>query len=439
MFPSFSSPTFSDCNGITKTVRPMAGGCLGVRPLLICALAMSSAAVLTRARAADPSGTDLVRLVDGEAIRGSVVATEADGSLLVAVQRSWLHKRIPRLARQAESRESRDSVEAWKDVVRRLDVRLEAGLQPGLLRAFLERERQRIGERLEQVPQHDLPDDERQRVPAVEPFQFIWVHLPRRMIEGVVAADPSARRMVQWGWHERFDDVERQTTAQLTRRLEAAGVDLASDPPTLGDRLPPLPQSDEEWRKRMALVEDLYEGSTSFEGADGALIRSGDGDGLAALLPLVKNLISAELTDRIDAAPQRPADDWLATAEEACAEEGRFRARRIRRSDGRVATVESVFAVRTGDGEWTSLWRSTLDADPALARPGDVARVSDDPRVRGLIDLVRATGLADAGMLESAIRSGAATLVANGTLEERFATFRATFTDRLDGPPLLGR
>lgn len=389
------------------------------------------------AMAAD-TGTDVVTLVDGGSLRGAVVGRDPDGAVLVAVQRRWLEDRMPRLARKADADESRETPEAWRDVVRRLEARLGEGLEPGLLRRFLEKERERIVERLAAGDEdaNRPPDD---AVPEEWRFQFSWVRLPQRMVKKVVSAKPEARRVVQWAWHERMDDVETQTAGQLSRRLIDAGVDPSKEPPALGDRLPPRVQGDREWRFRMALVDDLYGEAIAYEGFDETLVRSGRQVGPEALLPLVRGMISSGTRALVDGGAQRTTDDWLADARRQSGSEGRFRARRVRTAAAGPPAVESVFAVRTPDGEWTNVWAEATAVDPARARQEDVLRVGDDPRVRGLIDLVRASGLADEGMVDAAIRTGAATMAAANDLESRFAAFREAFTERLDGPPLVGR
>ena len=377
------------------------------------------------------AGTDVVRLVGGDVLRGQVVRREADGGLLLAVRRAWLEETAPRRATAAATAEKQQSREAIEQLINRIDRMLAepAGRYDEGLTAFLRRERRRATDLLA----------------AAHPanHQFVWVELPGAKVQDVVPAEADWRRLVQWGWHEDLPDVETLSQPRLAALLEARGIVTTDDPPRLADRLPPLPQDDREWQARIALLEDAYGPPVTFQGTGDIVVRT-DGDlKIESILPVITQLIGRDLGELFtspdeDRRQQDPADRWLAAARQQATTEGRFLATRVDVSPDRdVVVVESVFEVQLETDGWVTLWQDRVQLDASAPREVSVDRIAADPRVGQALEAIKALGVFGDATLAQALRHGAATLEAKEMSDRHFDAFNSTYTVRLDGPPLV--
>lgn len=379
------------------------------------------------------AGTDLVQVGGGGVVRGSIVSQQADGSLLVAVRREWLKQSEPGLAREAEQTEARETTRAVEQLAERIDDMLmaPAGTYDESLLAFLRREQARVAGMLggEGPPQ-----------PA-----FVLLRLAANRVRGVEPADPAWRLLVQWGWHEGIDDVETMSQRRLAAALAGRGVDTTAPPPSLADRLPPIPQDDDQWRARVALVQDAYGASVTFQGTGDIVVRSDQEVTIDALLPVVTDMLKGDVGGLLDLfgggggnRQRQPAvDRWLASARSQAGSEGRFRATRVQtKPEQGVVSVESAFEVQLADGSWGSVWRSRTQIDASQPRPGLEERIAADPRVGQAINAIKVLGVVDEDAMTEAIRFGAATMEAQEAIDRQFAAFRSDHTLRLDGPPI---
>lgn len=377
------------------------------------------------------AGTDVVRLVGGDVLRGQVVRREADGGLLLAVRRAWLQENAPRRSKAAAVAEKRQSREAIEQLAKRIDAMLAepAGRYDEGLTAFLRRERRRVAElRAAAVPGQP---------------QFVWAALAATEVREVVPAEADWRRLVQWGWHEDLPDVETLSQPRLAALLEARGIVTTDDPPRLADRLPPLPQDDREWQARIALLEDAYGPPVTFQGTGDIVVRT-DGDlKIESILPVITQLIGGDLGELFtspdeDRRQQDTADRWLAAARQQATTEGRFRATRVDVSPDRdVVVVESVFEVQLETDGWVTLWQDRVQLDTSAPREVSVDRIAADPRVGQALEAIKSLGVFGDAALAQALRHGAATLEAKEMSDRHFDAFNSTYTVRLDGPPLV--
>ena len=381
---------------------------------------------------AHAAGTDIVRLAGNSEVRGSVVARQPDGSLLVVVRRAWLASAEPGLARQTLADEPRASRAALEMVESRVDDLLAAppGTYDDSFVAFLRREKQRIAGLLQQEPLPEMP--------------FVWLWLPAERVRGLEPADPAWRQLVQWGWHQGIDQVETLPQRKLVEALQARGVDLSLPAPSLIDRLPPLAQDEDQWRARVALLQDAYGSSVTFQGTGDFVIRADQEVTIEALLPVVTDMLKGDVGGLLDllGGGGRPreaaADRWLASARSQAGSEGRFRATRVQtKPDQGVVDVESVFEVRLNDGRWATVWRGTHRVDATEPREGLEERIAADPRVGQALNAIKAFGVVDEQAVREAIRFGAATMEAQEEVDRMFAAFRSDHTLRLDGLPLV--
>lgn len=382
------------------------------------------------------SGTDRVQLTDGTVLRGQVVDRSEADELLMAVQRRWLEAREPALAREASDADTEQTVTAWRQLSDRLDALLASPLaqQNDPLRVFLQREQTRIQQLL--------------AVESPPPFQFLWLRIPKRSIRAVTPADPAWRRLLQWGWQEQLDDVETLPQNRLATVLTKAGIDAAQQPPSLVDRLPPLPQSDDQWQARLALLQHTYGAPVSFQGTGDVLVRLDEAAPEATLLPMITQLLQAEVsnllvpTDQPHGHPAMPAappeDRWVQSARAQAIDDGRFRATRVTTNlTQHTVVVESRFEVLTTPDHWATIWRDRSTVDARNARPDAEARITADPRVEQALAGLRLLGLTDDHAITTAIRFGAATMEAQDQTNQRFIQFCSDHTRQLDSPPLV--
>lgn len=383
------------------------------------------------AAAGAADGVDVVTVAKHGAIRGRIVRREADGTLVMAVRREWLARAAPDLAANTARDDRVGALAARDDVRRRIEAALRDLPADDRRRTFLEAESARI-ERLLADPAKD---------PAAR-ATFTWVRLPARSVRREQAADPAAARIVQWAWSEGLDDAETRDVVRLARDLADRGIDPAAAPPTLADRLPPVPQDDREWAVRMALVADTIDEPVAFQGMGDLQVRLSGVADADRILPLLKEAVGGNLDDLLavfgGARPAPPGpDQWLASARNQAEDEGRCRATRLR-LDARAGRVEieSAFQVRLPDGRWETVWRDRAVADGTARRPVADERLAADPRVKGILDAVRGIGLVDEERIDRALAMGAATLEALATIDARYAEFRSVHARALDGPPL---
>ena len=413
-----------------------------------------------------PAGvTDVIAVAGGGEIRGAVVTRLPDGSLDVAVQRDWLDAHAPEAAAALVAAERQQTRAVMKALAERLATAI-AALPESRTRvlALLRREADRVDAWLAADAAEGGGDESAEGPPGRRPAagrrgesQFTLLRVAPERVKGVKPSGQAAQRIARWAWSERLADVESRSAADLTKELEDRGVDPRSPPPGLGDRLPPLPQDDREWAARMALVEDALGDPVVFQGTGDTVVRSGEAGGdLAGILPQLGQLLGngdalgdvlRGLADGgLPGVPRAPrqqegnagnAERWLAAARAQAADAGRHRTTRVNvDAAGGRATVESVFEARLPDGSWATVWRETVAADAATVDEAAVGRITADERISGLLQAIRGIGIVDEGAIMQAIRVGAATMQAQGTLDASFADFRSRHIRRLDGPPL---
>lgn len=409
--------------------------------------------------------TDVIEVAGGGEIRGAVVTKLPDGSIDVAVQRTWLEGRAPEAAATLVAEERRQTRVVMESLARRIAAAI-AELPESRTRtlALLRREADRIDAwlaaddaRADRDGDPAAPEG-RRAVAGRDESQFALLRIARKRIVRVRSSGQAAQRVARWAWSERLADVEDRSAADLRKELEARGIDPVSAPPPLGDRLPPLPQDDREWTARMALVEDALGDPMTFQGFGDRVVKSGETEGgFAGIVPQLMRLIGPAAggdglgeilqglgnggfpgVPRAPRGGQGPDDArWLAAAREQSAAAGRFRATRVTidAPDGR-AEVESVFQARMPDGSWETIWRDVEAADANRADEAAVERITADERIASLLQAIRGIGIVDEAAIMQAIRVGAATMSAQNAVDSRFADFRSRHVRRLDSPPL---
>ena len=449
----------------------------------LAAVAHAQPADRGKSAKAPPRGvTDLISVAGGGEIRGAVVKRFPDGSLDVAVQRDWLETNAPEAAGVLVAEERRQTRSVMETLAKRLAATIEALPESrtrtlGLLRREADRvdawlaaaDEARDREAAERSAEDGGGDGRtdrplRPRAARRGESQFTLLRIAPKRVTKVRPSGQDAQRTPPWARSERLQHFEMRSAADLSKELKGRGIDPLSPPPGLGDRLPPLPQDDREWAARMALVEDALGDSVTFQGFGDAVVKAGEADGgLAGILPQLGQLLGGgngalgglgldEVLDGLKGAglpaippatpggtnlAGKPAERWLLSARAQAADAGHYRATRVNvdAANGR-AEVESVFEARMPDGSWETIWREVRTADANMANGAAVERITGDERIGGLLQTIRGIGLVDEASIMQAIRVGAATMEAQGSVDTSFNDFRSRHIQRLDGPPL---
>ena len=207
---------------------------------------------------------------------------------------------------------------------------------------------------------------------------------------------------------------------------------------------PRVELSDDQWRARVALLQDAYGAPVTSQGTGDIVVRSDQEMTIEALLPVVTDMLKGDVGGLLDLfgggggrKPPPAPDRWLSSARSQAESDGRFRATRVQtKPEQGVVNVESAFEVRLADGSWGTVWRARQQIDATQPRPGLEERIAADPRVGQAINAIKVLGVVDEQAMAEAIRFGAATMEAQEAIDRQFAAFRSDHTLRLDGPPL---
>ena len=401
-------------------------------------LAVCAAANAEKLRV-NQQAADLVVLKDGTRLWGAVVARDRDGALTVAVQRDWLRKHAAGFYAAAAREEQRRIAEAPAKRLQRIRDWLKQRAGEKDLAPFLKSELARL-------------EEVRPKPQATSASQLMLVVVPGKDVKGGFRQPAAHRQVLLLAWRERLIDVERRRAADLAKKLrQTPGVSKTPGvwPVDLSDRLPNSGfESDAQWAARKAVVEFDRLKRLRFQGTGDVLVRAGgDSTKPVDLSQLFASLLQAQLNQVLrealgnGVAPRRKkSDDALQQAIKTAEAEhvAGFRVTRVKPDlNAKRVTVEERFVARLPGGTWETVWshRETLDA--SQKRPDVEQRIKNDDRVKQALALVKRLGLgANDDQLETAIRFGAATQVAQQKAEEKFDDFRNRTSRRLDAPPL---
>jgi hypothetical protein len=385
-------------------------------------------------------GVDQVILKQGPRLRGTIFERANDGTLTIAVSRTWLQGTNPgyyetaaareRTARQAALGELHDRLVDW--IGQRGDDRE--------LSFFLGKQSERIDGLLKDEKDAGATDS--------GSSTFLLLTCPASEV-GRIFVQPDARKQIALvAWRENLARVETRSIRSLGRELEKAGIDPSKEQVDLSDRLPVRKQSDAEWAARMAIVEYQYRKPLDFQGMGETLIRTGEGVKAPAagelLAGVLKGQLGGQLTDLLEGPKGgtrgRDRDDGLQTGIQTAKREGvrGFRVTRVSTDiAARQATVETLFVARLPGERWETIWRYAESVDASRPDKERLKRIENDPQVASVLALIKATGLADGDLpIQSALQFGAATMQAQETADSKFLEFRDRYLQRLESPPL---
>ncbi len=386
---------------------------------------------------------DQVVIKGGPRLLGSVLGREADGTIALAVGRTWLKTTHPRYFEErvpeeaAETRaaltELRDRIADWRKM-RSDDKELEF---------FLGKEAERVEKELQAIDAGT----------RVEDAPFMVVDVAPAKIERVLNQPPQRRQVALTAWREGLADVETRSMASLVQELKKRKIEPTDDADALLDFLPLRRQNETAWAARRAIVEHRFRKPLDFQGMGDGVVRTGEGVKAADVAPLLGDLIKAIAGESLEdvlnppaaggaakgTGNNGPAEKWLATAAKTADSENLdgFRVTRVNQDlAARRVVVETRFVARLPDGSWRTIRQQSETADASKPRPDVEQQIEKDPQVRAVLELVRSLGAGADDQIKLAIRFGAATAEAQKEADRRFFEFRDRYLNRLDGPVL---
>ncbi|MBX3443778.1 MAG: hypothetical protein KF774_15320 [Planctomyces sp.] len=408
-------------------------GAAALLMLAAAGLAASAANGDTTPNEARGLAADLVWLQGGGELRGAVLEASAEGDLLVAVRRDWLKAESPRLYEREAEREKERSHEVDEQLLTRLDEWIALREEDRSLFAAISAERRRCRERLDG------------KARAAEPPEFCLIELPADDVRRVQRQTPDRRRLAVFAWRERLKNVETSSATKLVADAKAKSADWATVEADLSDRLPPLPQSDAEWRRRVALWEYVFREPCDLQGTGEVFVRTDSAaerpDVAALIAPIFQSTLKSQLADLLEpglgAAPQ--PSRWRETAVRM-AEQAEVLACRVTRLETNIerlsGQVATEFLVRedAASRQWTTLWKEERMIDPSQVTQKRVDALRDDPQVKQLLTTLAGFGVE--GQLDQALRFGAAVEIAQQESAAAFQAYRDRYTRDLRTPPL---
>ncbi len=376
---------------------------------------------------------DVVTLKSGRSLRGVVASQEPNGSVTMVVSREWLGSANPTLLETALKENQDGQRSSWTQARDRIVERQKTPIDSPNLVFFLKQEKERVDQKL---ADRNLPE-----------IDFLWLDVRHETIAKIARATPDRQKIALLGWNEHLPHVETRDASSLEKELTNRGVKLEVAPVDLSDRIPPRPQSDEEWAARMAIVEYSLAEPLDFQGMGDVLARTREGEpaNLGDVLPkILQQQLGSVFKDLInDGRPQQKLkgdSEWLAGAIRQ-AEREKLHGFRVTRLDidpnAMRVTVETRFVAKLAESRWRTVWQATETGDGTKPRPQAEARIEQDPQLKTAVDTLKSLGLAEGDMLKQAIRIGAATMATQQAADAKFALFRDAYVRHLDGPPLL--
>ena len=205
---------------------------------------------------------DVVSVKGGPQLFGAVLSRSADGGLTMAVERAWLEKTYPRYYQELAAGERALATAAREGLTRRIERWQRRRSEDANLVLFLREQAQQVAKPLDAA--------------AATTSQFVMIELAAGEVRNVFRQPPRQRRIAELAWALRLDNVTTRTANHLQRELQKREVDVAKAP-QLADRFGTLPQGEQEWAARMALVEFRLRKKLTFQGEGEYVARTGSG------------------------------------------------------------------------------------------------------------------------------------------------------------------
>lgn len=421
--------------------------------LLSCACVSTLPAQLPDVRY-DQLGVDLVRLESGSKLFGFVLDRLPDGSVHLAIERQWFHQTYPDLYAKHAKTEATDRKRVLLSLKTRLDDWLEERNDAPRLVRFLEIERNRIEDELE-----DLSKSIESESKSNQGSQFVVLQLSADEVNAVRPAEPESRRIAGLSFGRRIPDVTTTPAKSLLQRLEALGVDFSKEQVDLADRLPTNKvDSPREWAARQAIFEYQMRESLEYQGKGTLLIRKGEQANIGSLLSQAFSAgessldaalrVGAELglpefqqfktaqdgqsksshsksSQADNSPPGNTAMWWKDTV--AKAERDGFRGVLISRLtdslQAEAVRVDTHFFAKEAPGEWFEVVHFQEQVSTQRVDPKRLQRLRQDPQVKQALEMANHLFPTGGERIDLALKHGAATEQALEATSDRFQAF----------------
>ncbi len=377
---------------------------------------------------------DVVNLKNQKQIRGFVLSAKPNEDLSIAVSRGWFEKDDQVAYLKAEESAKQESTKARLQLRDRLKNLLN---DPGTVLngafGFLVRtELERIESEIE-----NPPDEE---------YQFLVLRVKSSSVSSLIIGTDANRRTAVWSWYERLPDVESRKPSSLSNELKLKSIEATSAPPDLASRFYAMPEEDELWTIRLAIVSQRLGKQIEFQGSGDVMIFVGSEQPpdfaslMGQMMQSQLNSMIQELTGlskkptRVNSEDSQWTKNAISQAEKRNA--SYFRATNVgTEPSGNAATVESIFMVKLASGRWAAAWKTSASQLASEQSGEAIQRISNDPQVKAIQNQFEALGGAGAS-LDTAVRIGAATMTAQRIVNEDFLRFSERYVKHLNSPPI---
>lgn len=392
--------------------------------LVFSLVTLLSAAPLTQ------RAVEMVALPGGERILGIRLddGRSPDGKMLL--RRAWLKQHSPQLFSRFTAEEADQQRAALEQLRERVLTWQQKRQDDKQLARYIRRQ-------LESIEKQLAAPDEKQAHDGELP-DLLLVTFPRAQIRQQQVLGPARRQLLALAWQHHLDEPESQSAVDLTARLKEKQVDPAKSQADLADRIPSQQLSDRQWAAKVALTEFSVLGTPHYQGTGSFLTRADDGGGQADLTELLGGMLGGQLQELLNpdakpAAPRNAADG--ATKEADAAGMVGLRVTQVdQQAESGKVSVRGSFLAKMPDGGWREIWSHTESASAGQAAADDVQEIKNDPQIGEILGKLKELGFDGNGLLERALKHGAATMAAQREVNNRFKVFLLRATRRLDGP-----
>ncbi len=368
-----------------------------------------------------------------------IVLRGNDQQVLVAVEREHYRESAPKEYAIAARDERQLAIQAWQDILDRTKTATEDLQTPDLLKGFLDRERQRIDERLSKASSPDLNELD---------FRFMWLDLKKQDIANITLATPQAKQVAMWAWNEELPKVHQRTFDDLKADLEIEKIDVTQPAPDLSEHLPPRPQSNDEWTKRWALIQYTFGKPVDYQGALGTFTKAQPNQ-VGAIFDLagaISNIQSVSLDEILNPSAKRNSSgfksdlDAFSSVTSSCEKnnEDYCRVTDLKMTSSEQAGhVRVVWLVKLKGRGWSMVWNHNEPLQESLVTAQQIETLKQDPNIKTVLQLFSLLGTASPANENLALRTGAAVQTAQQTAQGKFQLYRDLYAKRLDGPVIF--
>ncbi len=378
-------------------------------------------------------GVDSVKIEGGKRLYGFLLSRRVDQSLVFSVGRQWLETTYPQLFAEWTALERDRFVQSRQQRVERLAAWIENRPDDRRLVSFLEDELTRFSElRLEDVGRR----------------KFVTIELPPSRYREIFSQPTDRRKIAGLAFQNDLDDVTTTPVSQLRKKLVELGVDVETENVNLSREVEATGESDRQWAARKAVVEYALRKQLEFQGTGSMLIRKTETPDASALVAQMLggglgedpiSQLGAELGLPEFQKPKEKSDGWWKRATEEAEREGFCGVSITRLNQNTLSstvTVEAYFFAMEKPGIWFQVVRFASQANAAEQADEQLKRIHEDPQVKSVLDTLKGLGLGNQGLVDQALRHGAATQKALQDATGQFNAFVSQNARALDSQPI---